>query len=89
MVITPGDPWMEPATIGGRLRNRVSLRLEIVVQARNDQLPALETLIEQVLVAIPDAYTVGTVSAPRTLSTGPQGAVSAAEVTVSAHVKES
>lgn len=88
IVITADNPWQTPAVIGGRLRTETRYRLLVCVQDRNDNLPQLETLVENALVALPSGVTVAEVTAPQSLDVGPQGSLLVAEIRITAHLKE-
>lgn len=89
LVIVADNPWMDPATVGGRLRLEVRYRVMACVQDRGDNLAQLETLVENALLAIPAGVTVTEVTAPAALDAGPQGSLLVAEIRLSAHIKES
>jgi hypothetical protein len=75
-------------TIGNRLRVENKLRAMCCVRDSQDNLPQLEQLVEDVLVALPAAAQVNEVTAPQSLDTGPQGSLLVAEIRFTLHLKE-
>ena len=88
VVIVPDNPWITPMTIGNRLRVENKLRAMCCVRDSQDNLPQLEQLVEDVLVALPAAAQVNEVTAPQSLDTGPQGSLLVAEIRFTLHLKE-
>jgi len=76
--------------LGSKLNYQVRLRVLIVVSPRtvDAAVTEAETLLDDVLAAIPDAYTVEYVGPPLITDTGPQGSVVTTEVSVTVHMKE-
>lgn len=87
VAVTYDSPWLIPATIGGRLRAQVNLRVMVVTLDNND-MATHETLVEAALVALPDYVTVVDVAAPASMDIGPQGSVMVSEIRFHIHVKE-
>jgi hypothetical protein len=84
-VVSCGDPWMAPTRLGA-LQVKVTWRILAVVRDDAAHVPALESLIEAIIGALPAGYTVETVGPPSSLDTGAQGTVMAAGVTVTAQL---
>lgn len=89
LVIVEDNPWLTPATIGGRLRLEVAYRVIAVVRDSVDNHAQLETLVENTLLAVPDGVTVTEVTAPESWDIGPQGSVLVSQIRLTAHIKES
>jgi hypothetical protein len=89
LVITADDPWQVPAVLGGRLRTEVRYRVLCLVQDRGDNLAALETLVENALVALPAGVQLDQVTAPTSLDNGAQGSLLVSEIRLTVHLKES
>jgi hypothetical protein len=81
IVVTPGGPWISPDTTAGWTLN---LRLMVVTRYSAAHLPDHEQLVQDVLLAIPDGWTVGDVTAPAQLDTGAQGVVLATDIPITA-----
>jgi hypothetical protein len=88
IVVTNDNPWLTPMSIGNRLRLEHRLRVMCCVRDSTDNLPQLEQLVEDVLVALPAAAIVSEVTAPQSLDTGPQGSLLVAEIRLTLHLKE-
>jgi hypothetical protein len=88
VVITADAPWMVPAVIGGRLRMELSLKAVCGVPDRAESYPALESLVESVLVALPDGAMVTQVDDPAAADNGPQGSVLASVIRFTVHIRE-
>jgi hypothetical protein len=87
VTLVPDTPWMIPATFGGRLRVQLNLRA-LVVTLDNNDLGTHETLLENVLVALPEGTVVKSVSPPSSSDLGAQGSVLVSEVNFSLNLKE-
>lgn len=90
LVIAPDTPWVSMSRLGSKLNYQVRLRILIVVSPRtvDAAVTEAETLLDDVLAAIPDAYTVEYVGPPQITDSGPQGSVVTTEVSVTVHMKE-
>lgn len=84
--IACGSPWMTPARLGGGVNVKVTWKVMIVVRDDANHVPALEALVEAVLNALPDGFTLDSVGPPSSLDIGAQGSVMAADVLVSAQI---
>lgn len=88
VAIVPDNPWQVPVTIGNRLRVENRLRAICAVRDSQDNLPQLEQLVQDVMVALPAAAHIVDVTAPQSLDTGPQGSLLVAEIRFTLHIKE-
>lgn len=88
VAIVPDNPWQVPVTIGNRLRVENRLRAICAVRDSQDNLPQLEQLVQDVMVALPAAAHIVDVTAPQSLDTGPQGSLLVAEIRFTLHLKE-
>lgn len=82
--VSCGSPWMTPS----RLAHGVQVTWKILIAVRDDKdhVPALEALVETVLGALPNGYTLESVGPPSSLDIGAQGSVMAADVLVTAQI---
>jgi hypothetical protein len=89
VVVEPSDPWITPNRVG---RLDAVLRFTVTVYAQLVEYPSalsqLEQLVADVLHATPNGWLIDTVSAPAVDGTGSQGDKLAAELTLTAQVKE-
>lgn len=86
VTVACGSPWMTPARLGGGVNVKVTWKVIIVVRDDANHVPALEALVETVLVALPDGFTLDSVGSPSSLDIGAQGSVMAVEILVSAQI---
>ena len=90
LVIAPDTPFADVRRLGSKLNMLVRFRVLIVVSPRtvDAAMTETETLIDDVLAAIPNTYSVQEIGPPVITDTGPQGAVVTTEISVAVNMKE-
>ena len=88
VAVTAGTPWQSPQVVGGVLRCEYRMRLMCAVRDDASALPQLEQLVEDACRALPEGWSVDTVTAPASLDTGAQGSVLVAEVLLTGSFQE-
>ena len=90
VVIIPDSPWIVPSRLGSNLNYRCRWRVLVTINARvNDTATTqTETAIDILLAAVPNNFSVESVSAPQLLSLGSQGTVISTEINLQIEMKE-
>ena len=90
LVITADTPWMNPATLGGALRNELHLKVLVVVLDRDNTaaMAELEDHVEGVLTALKGKAVFREVTPPASTDLGAQGSALVSEVRITLNVKE-
>lgn len=89
VVVEPAQPWITPNRVGkldAAVRFTVTAYAQLVDYAST--LEQLETLIGKVITATPSGVLIDSVAAPAVDGTSSQGDMLAAELTLTAQVKE-
>jgi hypothetical protein len=89
IVVEPSTPWITPNRVG---RLDAGLRFTVTAYAQlvdySSTLEQLEQLVADVLAATPNGWLIDSVAAPVVDGTSSQGDMLAAELTLTAQVKE-
>ena len=89
VVVEPADPWITPNRVG---KLDAALRFTVTAYAQlvdyGSTLEQLEQLVGRVIHATPSGVLIDSVSAPAVDGTSSQGDMLAAELTLTAQVKE-
>ena len=90
VVIIPDSPWIVPSRLGSTLNYRCRWRVMININARVNDTATLqtETAVDTLLAAVPNNFSVDSVTAPTLLSLGSQGTVISTEINLSIEMKE-
>ena len=90
VVIIPDSPWIVPSRLGSTLNYRCRWRVMININARVNDTATLqtETAVDTLLAAVPNNFSVESVTAPTLLSLGSQGTVISTEINLSIEMKE-
>lgn len=89
VVVEPADPWITPNRVGcldAGMRFRVTAYAQLVDYSAT--LEQLEQLVGRVITSTPSGVLIDSVAAPRIDGTSSQGDMLAAELTLTAQVKE-
>lgn len=90
VIVIADDPYVIIDRLGPALAYTVAARIMVITPSRDNAagLAANETLIDDVLAALPDGVMATRISAPLLDDMGAQGTAYVTEIQITAHVKE-
>jgi len=90
VVVMPAETWVTPGRIGSRANFRVDWKITAIVAPRKNNAATndLEALAEGIVTSLPDGYQLVRVGAPQIVDFGAQGSAYAADITITAELRE-